>query len=257
MEPISFVLKETLKVLGIALASVLAAKAVEGLGPAPSSGPARRLARARTWLYLAIVGLAVLGARNVGYDVAAEVYYWAGLRDAQGFRYLKAYHNAHQAVALRPAVPRYWEALEACKMDLHQFASLAEDLPAMRRVTGGDLDESDSYRFAVSLFLLGRYDEAGDLTERIISRNRFFVPPHILQGEILTAQRKYGEARRAFLAALQILPTDQAAVEGLAHACYLEGNRAQALSVLDEASRLSFPSEARARFRALKDLYGQ
>ena len=83
------------------------------------------------------------------------------------------------------------------------------------------------------------------------------MPPYILQGDVLTAQRKYGEAQQAFLAALQILPTDQAAVEGLAHAYFLEGNRQQALKVLEETSKLPFSIEAQKRFEALKGLYGQ
>jgi tetratricopeptide (TPR) repeat protein len=169
----------------------------------------------------------------------------------------KAYLNSFQAVVLRPGIPRYWQALEAAKFNLRQFASAVDDLPAMQRVTGGDLDEVDSYRFAACLFYLGRYDEALRLTDQLISQNRFYVPPYILRGNVLIAQRKYGEAQRAFLAALHIFPNDQAAVEGLAHAYYLEGNRQQALKVLDETSKLSFSTEAQRRFEALKGLYGQ
>jgi len=257
VELVGFFLKETLKILGVILASLLAVKAAEGLGLASHNGLAGRLAQARVWIYLVIVVLAGLGARNVGYDVAAEAYYWAGLHDVQHSRFLKAYSNTDQAVMLRPAVPRYWAGLEVAKMNLHQFASIADDLPAMRQVTGGELDETDAYRFAVALFLLGRYDEAENITERLITQNRFFVPPHILRGQILTSQQKYMEAEQAFLVALQVLPTDQSAVEGLAHACFLEGNRAQALNVLGEASRLPFSTEARTRFQALKDLYAQ
>jgi thioredoxin-like negative regulator of GroEL len=73
----------------------------------------------------------------------------------------------------------------------------------------------------------------------------------------LTAQRKYGEAQQAFVAALQILPTNQAAVEGLAHACFLEGNRQQAVKVLEETTKLPFSTETQKRFEALKGLYGQ
>jgi predicted Zn-dependent protease len=83
------------------------------------------------------------------------------------------------------------------------------------------------------------------------------MPPYILQGDVLTAQRKYGEAQQAFLAALQILPTDQLAVEGLAHAYFLGGNRQQALNVLNEASKFHFSNDAQMRFEALKGLYGQ
>jgi hypothetical protein len=59
------------------------------------------------------------------------------------------------------------------------------------------------------------------------------------------------------LSALKILSTDQAAVAGLAHAYFLEGNRTQALKILEGTSKLPFSSEAKDRFEALKGLYGQ
>jgi tetratricopeptide (TPR) repeat protein len=158
---------------------------------------------------------------------------------------------------LRPGIPRYWQALEAAKFDLGQWASVVDDWPAMERIAGGHLDEVDSYRFAFCLFFLGRYDEALHITKRLISENRFYMPPYILQGDVLIAQRKYGEAQQTFLAVLQILPTNQAAVEGLAHAEFLEGNRQQALKVLEDTSKFPFPIKARQRFDALKGLYGQ
>ena len=246
MEQLRFIFWELLKILGVAFTSLLAAKAV-----------ASRLARAKPWLYAVILALVGFGVWNLGYDIAAEVYYWASLSDAQNSRLSNAYLNSLQAVGLRPGVPRYWQALEAAKFSLGQFASVIDDLPAIQRLTGGDLDEVNSYRFAVCLFALGRYDEALSITERVISQNRFYMPPYILQGDVLTAQRKYGEAQQAFVAVLQILPTDQAAVEGLAHAYFLEGNRQQALKVLNETSKLPFSAKAQKRFEALKGLYGQ
>ena len=246
MEQLRFIFWELLKILGVAFTSLLAAKAV-----------ASRLARAKPWLYAVILALVGFGAWNLGYDVAAEVYYWASFSDAQNSRLSKAYLNSFQAVVLRPGVLRYWQALESAKFSLGQPASVVDDLPAMQRLTGGDLDEVDSYRFAVCLFVLGRYDEALGITKQVISQNRFYMPPYILQGDVLTAQRKYGEAQQAFVAVLQILPTDQAAVEGLAHAYFLEGNRQQALKVLNETSKLPFSAKAQKRFEALKGLYGQ
>jgi tetratricopeptide (TPR) repeat protein len=257
VEQCRFIFWELLKILGVAFASLLAAKSVAGLKATQDWSPAGRLARAKPWLYVLILALVSFGAWNMGYDIAAEVYYWVSLSDIQNSRLAQAYLNSLQAVVLRPAVPRYWTALEAAKFNLRQFASVVDDLPAMRRVTGGDLDEVDLYRSAVCVFYLGRYDEALGITEQVIGQNRFYVPPYILQGVVLTAQRKYGEARQAFLAALQILPTDPAAVEGLAHAYFLEGNRQQALKVLNEASKLPFSTEAQRRFEALKGLYGQ
>jgi tetratricopeptide (TPR) repeat protein len=252
-----FIFWELLKILGVAFTSLLAAKAVASLKAAQDHSLASRLARAKPWLYVLILALVSFGAWNLGYDIAAEVYYWVSLSDIQNSRLAKAYLNSLQAVVLRPGVPRYWTALEAAKFNLRQFASVVDDLPAMQRVIGGDLDEVDSYRLAACVFFLGKYDEVLNITEQVIRQNRFYVPPYILQGDVLIAQRKYGEARQAFLAALQILPTDQEAVEGLAHAYFLEGNRQQALRILNETSKLPFSTEAQERFEALKGLYGQ
>ena len=257
MEQLSFIFWELLKILGVAFTGLLAAKAVASLKATEDHSLASRLARVKPWLYVPILALVSFGAWNLGYDIAAEVYYWTSLSDIQNSRLAKAYLNSYQAVALRPGVPRYWTALQAAKFNLNQFASVVDDLPAMRRVAGGELDEGDSYRLAVSVYYLGRYDETLSMTEQMIGQNRLYLPPYILRGDVLIAQRKYGEAQQAFLAALEIFPTDQEAVEGLAHAYFLEGNRKQALKVLDDTSKLPFSSEAQRRFEALKGLYGQ
>jgi tetratricopeptide (TPR) repeat protein len=257
VEQCRFIFWEVLKILGVAFTSLLAAKAVASLKPTEGRSFAGGLVRARPCLYVLILAMVSFGAWNLGYDIAAEVYYWVSLSDIQNSRLAKAYLNSFQAVVLRPATPRYWEALEAAKFNLRQFASAVDDLPAMRRVTGGDLDEVDAYRFAACVFYLGRYDEALRLTDQVIGQNRFYVPPYILRGDVLIAQRKYSEAQQAFLDALHIFPNDQAAVEGLAHAYYLGGNRQQALTVLNETSKLPFSAEAQKRFEALKGLYGQ
>jgi tetratricopeptide (TPR) repeat protein len=199
----------------------------------------------------------VFGAWNLGYDIAAEVYYWASLGDAQNSRPARGYLNSLQAVVLRPWVPRYWQSLESAKFSLGQWASVVDDRSALQRVVGQELDEVDSYRVAVCLFFLGRYDEALRITERLVAQNAFYLPPYILQGHVLLAQRKFGDAQQAFLSALRVLPTDQGAVEGLAHAYFLEGNRQQALKVLEDTSKFPFSIEAQKRFEALKGLYGQ
>jgi tetratricopeptide (TPR) repeat protein len=257
VEQCRFIFWELLKILGVAFTSLLAVKAVASRKATGGNSLASKLARVQPWLYAVILALVGFAAWNLGYDIAAEVYYWTSLSDAQNSRLSKAYLNSLQAVVLRPGVPRYWKALEAAKFNLGQFASVVDDWPALHRLAGGDWDEVDSYRFAVSLFFLGRYDEALSIAKQLIRQNRFYMPPFILQGDILTAQRKYGEAQQAFAAVLQFLPTDQAAVEGLAHANFLEGNRQQALKVLEETSKLPFSIEARKRFEALKGLYGQ
>ena len=257
MEQVRFIFWELLKILGVTFISLLAVKGVASLKATADNTLASRLACAKPWLYALILALVVFGAWNLGYDIAAEVYYWAALSDAQHSRTSKSYFNSLQAVVLRPGIPRYWQALESAKFSLGQWASVVDDSPALQRVTGRDLDEADSYRLAVSLFFLGRYDEALRITERLIGQNRFYLPPSILQGHILIAQGKYGEAQQAFRAALNVLPTDQAAVEGLAHAYFLEGNRQQALKVLEDTSKFPFPSEAQKRFEALKGMYGR
>jgi tetratricopeptide (TPR) repeat protein len=257
VEHCRFIFWELLKILGLALTSLLAAKAVASRKATEDRSLASRWARPKLWLNAVILALVGFGAWNLGYDIAAEVYYWASLSDAQNSRPSKAYLNSLQAVVLRPGIPRYWQSLEAAKLNLGQWASVVDDWPAMQRLAGPKLDEVDSYRLALCLFFLGRYDEALRITKRLIGQNRFYMPAYILQGDVLTAQRNYGEAQQAFLAALRILPTDQAAVEGLAHAHFLEGNRQHALKVLEDTSKLPFPIEAQKRFEALKGLYGQ
>jgi len=256
LEQVRFIFWELLKILGLAFTSLLAVKALSSPKATGVKSLAGRLARAKPWLYAVILALAGFGAWNLGYDIAAEVYYWASLSDVQNSRPSKAYLNALQAVVLRPRIPRYWQALESAKFALGQWASVVDDTPDMQRLTGQDLDEVDSYRVAVCLFFLGRYDEALRITNSLINQNRFYLLPFILQGHILTAQRKYGEAEQAFGSVLKVLPTDQAAVEGLAHAYFLEGNRLQALKILDDTSKFTFSLEAQRRFEALKGLYG-
>lgn len=257
MEQVRFIFWELLKILGVSLISLLAVKAVASLKATTTNSLVSRLARAKALFYALILCLAVFGAWNFGYDIAAEVYYRTGLSDAAHSRAVKSYLNSLQAVRLRPGILRYWQALEAAKFSLGQWTSVVEDVPAMQRVAGRDLDEVDSYRVAVCLYFLGRYDEALRITERLIRQNRFYLPPSILRGHVLIALGKYGQAERAFQSALEVLPTDRGALEGLAHAYFLEGNRQQALKVLDDASRLPFSIEAQKRFEALKGLYGQ
>ena len=257
MEQVRFIFWELLKILGLAFTSLLAVKGVASLKATEENSVANRLARAKPWLYAVVLALVVFGAWNLGYDIAAEVYYWASLSDAQNSRPAKGYLNSLQAVVLRPGIPRYWQALESAKFSLGQWASVVDDKPAMQRVVGRELDEVDSYRVAACLFFLGRYDEALRITERLVAQNAFYLPPYILQGHVLTAQRKFSQAQQAFQSALRVLPTDQVAVEGLAHAYFLEGKRQQALKVLEDTSKFPFSSEAQKRFEALKGLYGQ
>ena len=257
MEQVRFIFWELLKILGVSFVSLLAVKGVASLRVTGTGVPASRLARAKLLPYALVLAMAVFGAWNFGYDIAAEVYYRSSVSEAQRGHPAKNYLNALQAVQLRPGILDYWQALESAKFNLGQWASVVDDLPAMQRVAGRDLDEVDSYRVALCLYHLGRYEEGWAIAERLSRQNRLYLPPVILRGYILIAQKKYGEAERVLTSALNILPTDQFAVEGLAHAYFLEGNRRQALEVLEDTSKFPFPMQAQKRFEALKGLYGQ
>ena len=246
-----------MKALSLAFLGLLAAKAVAGLRAKEPGGESKQLVIVRGVLYVAILALIIQGARCVGYDVAAELYGWASQDNLARAQSSKAYDNAAQAVRLRPGVLRYWQVLAATKFARQQFASLLEDLPTFLALSGGKLEEEDAYRFAAAHFFLGQYDKVIPLTHRLIEENRFYTAPYVLQGYAHTAQRKYPEAERAFLDVLQIFPTQQVAVEGLAHLYFLAGNRAGALGILNETAKHPFPPGSRKRFEDLKALYAQ
>jgi len=257
LEQIRFIFWELLKILGVSFLSLLAVKGVASLQVKESGTLVSRLARAKLLLYGLVLAMAVFAAWNFGYDIAAQAYYRASVSDTQRSHPANNYLTALQAVQLRPGILDYWQALESAKFSLAQWASVVDDQAAMQRVAGRDLDEVDAYRVAVCLYYLGRNEEGLPITERLIRQNSLYLPPLILQGRFLIAQKRYAEAERVLTSALNILPTDQLAVEGLAHAYFLEGNRQQALRVLADTSKFTFPLEAQKRFEALKGLYGQ
>jgi tetratricopeptide (TPR) repeat protein len=199
-----------------------------------------------------------------GNDVAAEVYMWSCESNLEQGDLVKAYSNATQAVTLRPASLTYWHALIQTKMRLQQLQSVLDDEPAMRSLSKGDLDEVDEYQFALCSYFLGQYDKVVATTLRLIRQNPSYAAPYVLQGLAYTAEKKYPEAQQSYLAVLQIFPNNQAAVEGLARAFYLGGNRQQAmewldraLAALDKTGKPLFPDSVRQRFEALKGLYDQ
>jgi hypothetical protein len=152
LEQVRFIFWELLKILGVSFVSLLAVKGVASLRVTESGALASRLARAKLLLYTLVLAIAVFAAWNFGYDIAAEVYFRASASDTQRSHPAKNYLNALQAVQLRPGVLHYWQALESAKFSLGQWASVVEDVPAMRRVAGRDLDEVDSYRGLPLLF---------------------------------------------------------------------------------------------------------
>jgi tetratricopeptide (TPR) repeat protein len=249
VEFIRFIFWEAVKVLGLAFLSLVSAQTIAGL----------RLRRAwiKSALYVLVLGLATAGAWTAGNDVAAEVYLWTCYSNLGRGELAKAYGNALRAVTLRPGDLHYWGALRQSKMQLHQFQSVLDDEPAVRKLSGGRLDEMDEYQFALCSFLLGHYDQVVEATTRLIRRNPSYAAPYILRGAAETAQKKYADAEKNYLAVLQFFPNHQAAVENLARTYYLDGQRQRALAVIDETAKLPFAAPARQRFEALRGLYDQ
>lgn len=257
MEAIRFVFWEALKVVALALLGVLAAKVVGSLRPVREEERVKQLHWIKRGLYTLILAMVLYGAWNIGYDVAAETYNWAYQGNLERKDYFKAYVNALQAVQLRPGVLRYWRALFVSKTYLGQFRSALDDKPALEALSGGSLDEADAYRFALCSYFLAQYSDVERSTQRLIQEHPYYAAAYVLQGHAYMAERKFPEAEQSYLDALRLFPNNQAAVEGLAHACYLAGDRGRALAILDEAAKRPFSPEVRKRFEALKALYAQ
>jgi tetratricopeptide (TPR) repeat protein len=204
-----------------------------------------------------ILALVVAGAQTIGYDLAAEAYMHASAGDLAERQREKAYLNALRAVALRPGTLRYWQSLSNAKFAQQQYASVIADLPVLVALGGGTLEEGDAHRIAASYYFLGQYDKVHPLTQAMIRENRVYAAAYVLEGYTNLAEKEYDRAAKTFLEVLQLFPSHQAAVEGLAHAQYLRGNRAVALSVLDQTAQFRFPPGARQRFEALKELYAE
>lgn len=249
MEVIRFIFWEAVKVLGLVFLGLVSTKAVASL--------ALRKAWVKPALYALILAVAGLGAWYAGNDVAAEVYMWSCSSNLGHGDLVKAYSNAMQAVSLRPNNVSYWRALMQTKVRMEQLQSALDDEPAVLALSNGNLDEVDEYQYSLCLFFLGQYDKVVATTLRLIRQNPSYAAPYVLQGLAYTAEKKYPEAQQSFLAVLQIFPNNQAAVEGLARAFYLGGDRQRALAVLDETVKFPFPPPLRQRFEALKGLYDQ
>jgi tetratricopeptide (TPR) repeat protein len=249
MEILRYVFWEAVKILGLIFLGLLSAKTVASLS--------MRRAWVKPTLYALILALAALGAWILGNDMAAEVYMWSSDSNLRDGDLAKGYSNALQAVTLRPANVHYWRTLVESKIRLEQLQSALDDEPAMRALGDGKLDEVDDYQFALCSFFLGKYDPVIATTQRLIRQNPSYAAPYVLQGLTYTAERNYPEAEQSFTTILQNFPTHQAAVEGLARAYYLSGDRKHALAVLDETTNYPFPADVRQRFEALKGFYGQ
>jgi tetratricopeptide (TPR) repeat protein len=257
MELIHFMFWEAMKVMALALLALMAAKLIASLRPATGEAGVRQLRRIKLGFYSLTLALVMVGAWNSGFDIAAELYYWASQDSLERKEFPQAYTNALRAVQLRTGVLPYWRALLTSKTYVGQFASALEDKPALESLSGGGLDEGDAYQLALCSYLLAQYPDVEQATQRLIQQYPYYVASYILQGLAYTAQRKFLEAEHSYLGALRFLPNNQAAVEGLAHAYFLSGDRGRALALLDEAATRPFSPEARKRFEDLKGLYAQ
>jgi tetratricopeptide (TPR) repeat protein len=249
VEIIRFVFWEAVKVLALVFLGLVSTKSVAAL--------AVRMGWIKPAFYVLILALVGVGAWEAGNDVAAEVYMWSCNSNLSRGDMDKAYSNAISAVTLRPNNLNYWHALIQVKMRLQQLQSVLDDEPAVLALGKGNVDELDDYQFSLCSYFLGQYDKVVAATLRLIRQNPSYAAPYVLQGLAYTAEKNYPEAQQSFLAVLQIFPNNEAAVEGLARAYYLAGDRQRALGVLDETAKFPFPLPIRQRFEALKGLYAQ
>jgi tetratricopeptide (TPR) repeat protein len=251
MARFEFIFWEAVKALALLVLALLVVKAVR------TYMRERRRSGLGLVLYGVIVALAALGARTIGLDIAAEVYNWVGEKNLDRHQWAAALGNSRRAVELRPGIVSYWDLLARVKFSTHQYASLLRDEPVFRALNPRGLGEDDLMRFAYCRLFLGQYREVIPLADEVIRLHPAYPKPYVIEGLAEVGLRRYQDAERNFLKALQILPTQADAVEGLAHVYFLMGSTDRALAVLDTTARYSFPPEARERFQALKALYEQ
>ena len=113
-------------------------------------------------------------------------------------------------------------------------------------------------RFAYCRLFLGQYPDVILLTGEVIHLNPGYPKPYVIEGLAEAGLRRYEDAERDFLKALQLLSSLRIeCFQGLANVYFLMGSTDRALAVLDTTARYSFPADARERFQALKSLYAQ
>ena len=255
MNELQFTLAESLKALALLFLALFATKALEAMPRA--SDRAARYRLIRTAGYALTAALAIWCARGLGIEVSAGVHNFAAAAALSRQEPGRAYTNALRAVELRPGVVAHWENLERSKITLRQFASALRDESALTAASGGELDEADALLYAWCHYDVGDYDRALAGTEALIHKNPYFAAPYVLKGMVRIAEKDFDQAEKTFLAVLQMFPDDPQAVEGLAHAYYLSGNRVRAEEVLRQTEQYSFPPAARRRIEELKRLYAQ
>src|SRR3989442_5612985 len=200
VDSLRFIFWEAMKALSLVFLAVLAAKGIGSVRADGQAAKSRRLAWSRGVLYAMLLALAALGARGVGYDLAAQFYFWASQDNLAHFEAPRAYANALRAVELRPGVLRYWQTLARSKFSEQQFASMLEDEPAFKSISGGRLEEEDALRFAFAHFFLAEYDQVILLTRQLVKENRYYAAPYVLEGTTYLKRKKYTESKRCFLA---------------------------------------------------------
>ncbi|HEV2348386.1 MAG TPA: hypothetical protein VG028_00915 [Terriglobia bacterium] len=258
MLKLRFIFSETLLTLGLLFLGLVAVKATGGLRARGSAKePGRGLVWVRGFLHTTILVLVVLGARGLAVGLAAGIHAWESEDDITANRVDLAYSNALRAVELRPGELDYWKDLSASKFRIGQFASVLKDKPVFQALSGGKLNDETMMRFAYCHYYLGEYDQVLPMTEELIRSNHFFAAPYVLEGMTYTAQRKFTQAEQTYLAVLQVFPSQESAVEGLAHVHYLMGHPETAQKVLDETTKFPFAPPSRQRFEDLKAFYAQ
>ncbi|MGH9356708.1 MAG: tetratricopeptide repeat protein [Terriglobia bacterium] len=255
MEVPHFIFWEGLKAISLICLALLGAKIIVLMKFPGQSKRAETVIKVA--LVLVLLATAGWGARTLGYDTAAEMYYLTAFRNLQRGEIRLGYSNSLRAVNLRPGELLYWQLLERTKIEGHQFASALDDESALRALSGGQLDPSDAVRFATCRYFLGRYDQVVSMMHQMIQENRLYPVPYVLQGMSYIALKQYPEAEDTLLSMLGLFPTDVNGVAELAHAYYLAGDTPRAVAVLDATHHYSFPEQARERFAALKALYAQ
>ncbi|HET7099742.1 MAG TPA: tetratricopeptide repeat protein [Terriglobia bacterium] len=248
-----FVFWEILKAIALIFLALLSIKIISALR-IPAS---RRPRMIRGTLYAVVVILVVAGARVLGYDTAAEVYYRTAQSDLAQRKIELAYSNALRAVELRPADVRYWQTLVQAKIAGRQFRSALEDEAALRALSGGQLDPDEEARFVTCRYFLGQYGEVVRITGQMIQQNRLYPLAYVLQGLAYTALKNYPAAEATFLKVLGLFPTQTDAVAGLAQSYFLAGDTSRALAVLDATRHYDFAAPARKRIDELKAFYAQ
>ena len=257
MEQVQFIFWEALKAFGLALLALVAIKAISHLRPAGNANRGKPSKGLQVALYAMVFALAILGARGIGRETAAEIYFWAAARNLEASNVVKGYLNAAKAVELRPGVLRYWQTLARAKVMGQQYASLLQDQPAFESLEGADWNDDDRLRFALCHLALRQYDQVIPMTQRLVEHSPIFAEAYVVQGSAYTGLKQYAQAEHSFLKALDIYPSQTSAVEGLAHLYFVTGQTGKALGVLNATAKYPFSPEARKRFAALQGLYEQ